>query len=469
MSEYLTLAKAARLVGITRGVLQQQIRNGELTTFEGKLSITDLLRLYPQTKMEDTTMLERVTRIKAASQRGRGREQETISLATPVEVLTTHLAALNEELSETKHRYTRLVERVNRYLEEILKTKEGTVHTQALALHQWLTTENLSIHPEFNWRVLAARIQVLPSGNGFWLDGNASILEAALQAGIALNYGCSSGHCGKCKARIISGEVRPLHPHDYVMSHTEKSLGYCLLCSYTAVTDLTIEAGEVSQPAELPLQQIEAKVHKLEALTENLLILEIQTPRTQTLRFLAGQSVTLLKEGLSADYFIANYPCGGRNLQFHISRDNWFDSIAVGQTITLAGPQGDFILAKNSTRPAIFIAYEHGFAPIKSLIEHALTSDTIPFFHLYWLVSYREGPYLNNQCRSWTNALDNFHYTPLKVAGELEPFLKKVMADYPSWHDFEVYIAGPENFVNLAKSLWSQHHFPMSQLHLGSL
>ena len=77
---------------------------------------------------------------------------------------------------------------------------------------------------------MAAHIRVFPSEHEFFLEGNDSILEAALRAGLALNYGCSNGNCGLCKAKILSGQVKKIRPHDYVISAAEKAQGYELLC-----------------------------------------------------------------------------------------------------------------------------------------------------------------------------------------------------------------------------------------------
>lgn len=43
MPQLLTLARAARLVGVTRGALQKRIKNGELTTFERQVEPTECL------------------------------------------------------------------------------------------------------------------------------------------------------------------------------------------------------------------------------------------------------------------------------------------------------------------------------------------------------------------------------------------------------------------------------------------
>jgi CDP-4-dehydro-6-deoxyglucose reductase len=328
-------------------------------------------------------------------------------------------------------------------------------------------------------RILAAHVQLTPSNHEFWVEGNDSILDSALRAGLALNYGCSSGNCGLCKARVVSGELRKIRHHDYILSEVEQRLGYRLMCSHTAVTDVVLEANEAHQATDIPLQQIEVKVKKLEYVNDNLLLLSVQTPRTQTLRFLAGQTVKLTYQGHSADYFIASCPCDGRNLQFHLSRfpstpfvETVFTSVKSDHTLLLEGPQGDFVLTEDSTRPTLFLAYGYGFAPIQSLITQAMALDTVESLHLYWLTSPVEGHYLSNLCRSWADALDHFHYTLFSVETDNHTQVEQLLGRVVKIHhadlsNMDVYLAGPESFVTLADHFFRQHHLSEAQLHLG--
>ncbi len=64
MSQLLTLSRAARLVGVTRGALQKKVKDGELPTFEGMVAPDELLRVYPHAHFEDNTHLERLMQIK---------------------------------------------------------------------------------------------------------------------------------------------------------------------------------------------------------------------------------------------------------------------------------------------------------------------------------------------------------------------------------------------------------------------
>jgi CDP-4-dehydro-6-deoxyglucose reductase, E3 len=118
MPELLTLSRAAHLVGVARSTLQQQIRTGELPTFEGKITMADLLRFYPDTKLDDTSMLDLVEKIKAEAKPGTGRDHEFIRTLPEPEVLTAHLATLTQELGTVKSELQRYVTLINTFTQK---------------------------------------------------------------------------------------------------------------------------------------------------------------------------------------------------------------------------------------------------------------------------------------------------------------------------------------------------------------
>ena len=69
---------------------------------------------------------------------------------------------------------------------------------------------------------------------------------------------------------------------------------------------------------------------------------------------------------------------------------------------------GDFVLNVESGHPLVFIAFDTGFAAIKSLVEHAMALDSAPSIHLYRVSTIAGEPCLDNLCRSWADALDGF-------------------------------------------------------------
>ena len=477
----LTLTRAARLVGVTRAALQKKIKDGELPTFEGMVRPDDLVRAYPETRLTDDTALERFTRIKDEAFAHRLRER----ILPEPEVLAERLAGLGRELARIRARvehYRTITDWLYDKFSEYEKTGGRELRDVMGPLKLWLRhelekesrNENLQslVVKESFLRLMTAQVRLLPSRREFFVEGSDSILDAALRAGISLRYGCSNGNCGQCKARIVSGKTLAVRQHDYAFSEAEKNMGYVLLCSHTAVSDLEVEAHEIGGARDIPAQQIAARVKNLEPLGEDMLLLHLQTPRTKRLQFLAGQSVRLeVGNGAEADFPIASCPCDERNLQFHIRRaagdrftDYVFRKLKGGDIVSLAGPKGEFTLNEESPRPLILLAHGTGFAPVKSLIEHAMARDTAESMHLYWVAG-RDGHYLNNLCRAWADALDNFHYSPL-VAGSAgaAPALRQIATDHPDLAAFDVYAAGPEPFLSAAGKFLRERRFPEDQL-----
>ena len=66
-----------------------------------------------------------------------------------------------------------------------------------------------------------------------------TILENGEDAGLILPYSCRGGMCGRCKAKLISGEVEQTSSEG--LTKQEKEAGYILCCSTTAINDVVIK------------------------------------------------------------------------------------------------------------------------------------------------------------------------------------------------------------------------------------
>lgn len=330
------------------------------------------------------------------------------------------------------------------------------------------------------------RVTLRPSGQTFIVEHHESVLDAAIRAGIPLDYGCSGGNCGLCKARVIEGQVERIQHHDYVIPKAEQLQGVHLMCSNTAAGDLVIEASVAERAEDIDVREFKAKTRKLVRISDDLLILYLQTPRTSRLRFLAGQYATLSVAGAGElDASIASCPCDDRRLEFHIRRcedepfsAHVFNELTVGDWIDVQAPKGDFVLHEDVPRPVLLIAFDTGFAAVKSLLEHATAQEQARGLYLYWIACGCEGPYLDNLCRSWEDALDEFYYTPLSIStgyGQLiadqqrgvervEQQLLKVVQDHPDVCGFDAYVAGPELVLETARRLLLAHGLPEERL-----
>lgn len=468
MSHQLTVWRAAQLVGVARGVLQQQVRDGELVLSDGLVPTEELLRLYPAAKLEESGLLERVTHIKDDAFGRRVRER----LLPSQEVLAQRLFSQSQELADVRRHlqhYHSLVVALQDRIRALAATGPDA-RLQELerfvsqGLAQVLATESVDLLTVMDdmLKVMTAQVTVRPSGHEFSVEGHDTLLQAGLRAGLKLSYGCGNGTCGMCKVRVISGEVVKTQPFDYPLSDAEKSQGYTLLCAHTAASsELTLEMLEASGPQDIPQQQIVTQVRAVTELAPNTRLLHLQTPRSHRLRFLAGQSVTLGlatpgQEDAHASYPVASCPCDDRNLHFFIARDPqdpfaqqlFAGGIKAGEAITVWGPTGEFVLA-DGHRPLVFAACDAGFAPIKSLIEHALALDATPSLSLFWLATQSDGHFLANQCRAWSQALDQFEYELLSEPDVVAGAQQIALAMRADLFDIECdfYLAGPENFV----------------------
>ena len=490
MAQWVTVWRAAQLVGVPRGVLQQRVRSGELELADGLVSTEALLKLYPQAQLEASGLLERVAHIREDAFARRVRER----LLPSQEVLAQRLFRQGQELADTQRhlqRYHALVIELRDRLREML-AEPGAEATRLADLHRQLNdglARALATEP-VDWldvmddvlKVVSAQVTLRPSGHQFAVEGRDTLLQAGLRAGLKLNYGCGNGTCGMCKVRVIGGEVCKVGPSDYPMSEAERQQGYVLMCAHSAASsELTLETLEAQGPADIAPQQIVTTVRAVRELAPNTRLLHLQTPRSHRLRFLAGQSVTLALQASEATAGddarvtlpVASCPCDDRNLHFFVPREaddalarQVFDgTIRPGDALNLRGPVGDFVL-REGQRPLVFAACDLGFAPIRSLIEHALSLDAAPSLSVFWLATRGDGHFQANQCRAWSEALDGFEYA-LFTDADAERGARQVAAAIRADQfdvDCDLYLAGPEPFVKALGAALVEAGVPATQI-----
>ena len=461
----LSLSRAARLAGVSRAEIQRRIRAGELPTFEGSVTVGDLLKVYPDLVLEREGALARVERIKALALPSRHLD----AVLPAPEVLVGRLRGLSEALGAKRSALAAAESLLDRVEEGLAALAAGAAESapgaELASLRDWLARARREARSvpaddpvvrlyamDTALQIMAANVRLLPSGHDFFVEGKESILDAAVRAGVHLSYGCASGTCGQCRARVLSGEVAQIHAHDYVLGARERARGDILTCSWTAVSDLVLEAAEARGASDLPRQEIRAGVRRLETLGPDLLSLNLQTPRTGTLRFLAGQRVRLtLDDGASRELPLANCPCDGRSLWFFVRRGpdpfatTVFADLRVGDPVRVEWPWGDCVLDEESPAPAVFIALGDGIAPLKSMIEHAVSIDRIASLELWWGTAWPEGHHQAHWARALAESLDNFTYRALPHESP-EDLIAELALSRPAPADLGgacYYLAGP--------------------------
>ena len=326
-------------------------------------------------------------------------------------------------------------------------------------------------------RASGAEVSVRPAGHRFRVDADETLLDAGLRAGLRLDYGCSDGSCGLCKARVAGGTTSRLRDErDRTLSDVEREQGYVLLCTRTAASaELAIVALEADGPADLAIQQIACDVEAVAPVASDRLRIELAPRARRRLRFLAGQRVELCDAATDAraSYPIASSPCDGAQLVFYVARDpaNGFASRLFagatrrGDPVLVRGPAGDFVLG-DARGQVLFVACDLGIAPIRSLLRQAVAVGAAESLSLYWLVTGSRGHFLADECAALDAALERFDYALYHAADPRAGALRVVDAirvdRFPT--QCSVYLAGPAAFVTSAAHGLRANGLPVSQL-----
>jgi len=265
------------------------------------------------------------------------------------------------------------------------------------------------------------RISIQPAGHAFDAADHQTVLEAALGAGLLLPHSCRDGACGACKGKVVQGTVDYGKYSAGALSAADQAEGYALFCCAKPLSDLVIEARNVARAGDIPIRKLPCRVHKLQRLADDVMLLDLKLPASEAFRFLPGQYVDiLLANGQRRSFSIANAPHDASHIELHVRRieggkftGHVFETMKEKDILRFEGPLGTFWLREDSQRPIVMVAGGTGFAPIKGIIEHAIEIGLKRPITLYWGARDRAGLYLDELARSWEGALPGLRYIPV--------------------------------------------------------
>src|SRR5262249_4777767 len=201
------------------------------------------------------------------------------------------------------------------------------------------------------------------------------------------------------------------------------------------------------------------RVVELQRATHDIRILHLEPAAETRLDFRAGQYAKLGFADLPArDYSMASRP-GESRLAFHI-RDVGDGAsryavrrLALGETVTVAGPFGDAYLRTDHAGPIIAIAGGSGLAPMKSIVETALHLGRAQAIRLYFGVRCERDLYLVGHFERLAAAHANFQFNPVVAepsgrsrwrSGSVGDAVLPDVIDLAGW---TAYLAGPPPMV----------------------
>jgi len=129
----------------------------------------------------------------------------------------------------------------------------------------------------------------------------------------------------------------------------------------------------------------------------------------------------------------------------------------VGDILRIQAPMGGFYLREDSDRPLLFMAGGTGFAPLKSIIEHARHIDDPRPMHLFWGVRSKRDLYLGELAGEWAGRYPKLRFTPVLSEpdsgweGESGWVHEAVLRHYPDMEPFDLYMSGPPVMIFAAR------------------
>ncbi len=322
------------------------------------------------------------------------------------------------------------------------------------------------------------QVTVQPSGRIFGATDAETLLAAAIRQGIGLPYGCKDGACGSCKCRKLEGQV--VHgPHQSkALSADEEAAGFVLTCSATALTDVVLESRQVTDESAFPIKKMPSRVQSLERKSHDVMIVRLQLPANEPLRYHAGQYIEfILRDGDRRSYSMANAPHtlvrndagtpSGPVVELHIRHmpggkftEHVFTAMKEKEILRVEGPYGSFFLREDSPKPMILLASGTGFAPIKAVIEHMQFKGITRPAVLYWGGRRPADLYLDQWVRERCAEMPHLSYVPVvsnalpedQWNGRTGFVHKAVLEDFPDLSGHQVYACGAPIVVDSARA-----------------
>ncbi|HSJ98108.1 MAG TPA: cytochrome b N-terminal domain-containing protein [Myxococcota bacterium] len=290
-----------------------------------------------------------------------------------------------------------------------------------------------------------------------------TILEAGLRDGLPMPFECRNGGCGECKGDLLAGEVRLRPYQEEMLTDAERAAGRTLFCCAEPVSDVEISYQPAAGAPPAPVRRYGARVIALERLAPEVMKVVLRVEEGGRLRWHAGQYLNvILEDGAKRSFSFATAPRAGPDIELHIRRieggrftTHVFEAMRARDLLRFEGPLGAFHLREEGDKPILFVAGSTGFAPVKSMLEHAFATGVKRPMVLYWGVRRREDLYAEELVAGWARDHPDFTFVP--VLSEPQPgdgwtgrtglVHEAILADYPDLSQHQVYACGSVQMV----------------------
>lgn len=298
---------------------------------------------------------------------------------------------------------------------------------------------------------MSHHITLQPSHLSFRVDNSETILQAALRQNIALPYSCKTGKCNSC---VATAKVEGQEPSNI------------RTCTTVPDQDMTLELELLTELNGIQVKTLPCRIDSLEQASEDIIILMLRLPPNQTLPFISGQYIDLIKGDIRRSYSIASTPQADK-IELHLRKveqgkfsQYLFEQAKVNDLLRIEGPFGTFFRRKASIaakKPLIFLAGGTGFAPVKSMVQSIIaTQETTPIW-IYWGNQTAAGFY-SALPTEWEKNYEWINYYPVCSApspswqGRTGLVHHAVLTDFADLSAMDIFACGSPAMIEAAKS-----------------
>ncbi len=281
-----------------------------------------------------------------------------------------------------------------------------------------------------------------------------TVLEAVEAGGGSIPSSCRAGACGACIVQATAGAVPELAQRG--LRESWRARGYLHACMCRPTEDLTLEPlGDGARVAARVLERtaLSASVTRLR------LALEGAMPA------MAGQYVTLHRDGVARSYSIAALPAADQ-LELHVRHlpggqlsPYLCEQAQPGDALAVQGPMGDCVYLAGRPEQALLLAGTGtGLAPLWGVLHDALAAGHLGPIHLFHGAREVSGLYLTHELRELAARHGNVHYVPCVLeAGDAPPDIDRgsieqvIARRLPKTAGMRAFVCGDPAIVTLIK------------------
>ena len=276
--------------------------------------------------------------------------------------------------------------------------------------------------------------------------------------------------CGFCKFKVLEGDKNIKPTEEPFLSEQEKKDGVRLSCQVKVKQDLSIEI-----PKELLYaQEFVTKVVKIEDLTYDIKLVELELINPKTMEFKPGQYAQLKVPGIDIirAYSIASNPRKTTNIEFIVrmvpgGQATTFvhKAVETGDKVIVTGPYGNFYLQEDSDKEIICIAGGSGKAPIRSILSYLKDQGMPRKVRYFFGARSVKDLYYTEEFRALEKEFKNFEYIPALsdpdpddnwegATGLITDVLDRMVGDMS---DKEAYLCGSPGMIEACLKVLRKH------------